>query len=55
MGWYGLDLSGSGQGPVERALVNTVINFRLPYNVGNFLCGSETAGFSGRTKFHIVS
>jgi hypothetical protein len=29
-GWYGLDLSGSGEGPVDTALVNTVMNLRVP-------------------------
>jgi hypothetical protein len=29
-----------------RALVNTVMNLRVPYNVEKFLSGSATGGFS---------
>jgi len=36
MGRCGLDTSGSGYGPVM-ALVNTVMNLRDPYKVGNLL------------------
>ena len=31
-----------------RALVNAVMNLRVPYNAGNFLTSSEPAGFSTR-------
>jgi hypothetical protein len=30
MEWYGLDSSGSGWEPVERAVVNTVMNLWVP-------------------------
>jgi hypothetical protein len=32
-----------------KALVNTVMNLRVPYNVGNFLNGCSTGGFSRRS------
>jgi hypothetical protein len=37
MRWYGLDSSGSGYEPVGEALVNTVMNLRVPQNAGKFL------------------
>jgi hypothetical protein len=38
-----------------RALVNTVINLRVPYNFGNFLSSCTTGGFSTRAQLHGVS
>jgi hypothetical protein len=38
-----------------RALVNAVINLRVPYNVGNFLTGCKPVRFSRRTLMHGVS
>jgi hypothetical protein len=38
-----------------RALVTTVMNLRVPYNVGKFLSGSATGGFSRMAQFHGVS
>jgi hypothetical protein len=38
-----------------RALVNTVMNFRDPQNVGKFLSSCTTGGFSRRTQLHGVS
>ena len=38
-----------------RALVNTVMNLRFPYNAGNFLSSLEHFSFSGRTLLHGVS
>jgi hypothetical protein len=37
-----------------RALVNTVMNLRVPYNVGKFLSSSATGGFSTRARLHGV-
>jgi hypothetical protein len=37
-----------------RALVNTVMNFRVPQNVGKFLNGCATGGFSRRAQLHGV-
>ena len=36
-------------------LVNVVINFRVPYNVGNFLTSRGPASFSERSLLHAVS
>jgi len=36
------------------ALVNAVMNFRVPQNAGNFLTSRGTVSFSGRTLLHIV-
>jgi hypothetical protein len=38
-----------------RALVNTVMNLRVPQNVGKFLSSCATGGFSRRTQTHGVS
>jgi hypothetical protein len=33
----------------RRALVNAVMNYRVPYNAGNFLTSREPVSFSRRT------
>jgi hypothetical protein len=38
-----------------RALVNAVINLRVPQNAGNFLTSCEPVSFSRRTVLHGVS
>jgi hypothetical protein len=38
-----------------RALVKTILNLRVPYNVGKFLKSCTTGGISRRAHFHIVS
>jgi hypothetical protein len=38
-----------------RALVNAVINFGVPLNVGKFLSNCTTGGFSRRDQLHVVS
>jgi hypothetical protein len=38
-----------------RFLMNTVVNFRVPQNVGKFLSSWTTGGFSRRTQLHEVS
>jgi hypothetical protein len=38
-----------------RALVNAVMNLRVPYNAGNFLISLEPVSFSGRTLLCGVS
>jgi len=38
-----------------RALVNAVMNLRVPQNAGNFLTSLEPAGFSRRILLHGVS
>jgi hypothetical protein len=38
-----------------RALVNTLMNFRVPYNFGKFLSSCATGGFSRKAQLHGVS
>jgi hypothetical protein len=38
-----------------RALVNTVMNFRVPLNAGKFLSSYTNGGFSRRAQPHGVS
>jgi hypothetical protein len=35
-----------------RALVNMVMDLRVPYNAGKFLSSCTTGGFSRRTRLH---
>jgi hypothetical protein len=39
----------------QRALVNTVMNFRVPLNAGNLPSGCTTCGLSGGTQLQRVS
>jgi hypothetical protein len=53
MGWCGVDWIDLAQDMDQwRALVNTVMNRRVPENVGKFLSGCATGGFSRRTQLH---
>jgi hypothetical protein len=38
-----------------RAVVNAVMNLRVPQNAGNFLTSSQSVSFSRRTLLHGVS
>jgi hypothetical protein len=38
-----------------RVLFNTVINLRVPYNLGKFLSSCTSGGFSRRAQLHGVS
>jgi len=38
-----------------RALVNTLVNLRIPYNAGNFLSGCNTISSFNRSLLHGVS
>jgi hypothetical protein len=38
----------------RRALVNVVMNLRVPENAGNFLTSCQPVRFSGRTVLHGV-
>jgi hypothetical protein len=54
--WGGMDWIDLGQDWDQwRALVNTVMNHRIPENVRKFLSSCATGGFSRRTQFHGVS
>ena len=39
----------------RRALVNSVMNLRIPYNAGNFLSSVGRFSFSGRTMVYGVN
>jgi hypothetical protein len=54
-GGYGLDFDLDQDRDQWKALVNTVMDLRVPYNVVKFLSGSPTGGFCTRTKLHGVS
>jgi hypothetical protein len=49
MGWIGLIWLRIG---TRRALVNAVINLRVPSNAGNFLSSCIICGFSRKAQLH---
>jgi hypothetical protein len=56
IGWGGTDWIDVAQDRDQwRALVNTVMNLRVPINVGKFLSVCATGGFSRSTQLHGVS
>jgi hypothetical protein len=56
IGWSGADCIDVAQDRDQwRALVNTVMNLRFPYNAGQFLSSCTIGGFSRRTHLHKVT
>jgi hypothetical protein len=55
IGWGGVDWIDLAQDWDQwKALVNTVMNLRVPYNVGKLLSSCATGGFSRRAQLHGV-
>jgi hypothetical protein len=55
MGWGGMDWIDVAQNRDQwRAIVNTAISLRVPYNVGKFLSNCITGGFSRGAQLHGV-
>jgi hypothetical protein len=55
IGWGGMDWIDLAQDRDQcMALVNTLINLRVPQNVGEFLSGCATGGLSRRVQLHGV-
>jgi hypothetical protein len=51
IGWYGTDWIDVAQDrDKRRALVNTVMILRVPYNAGKFLSGCTIGSFAGRAQ-----
>jgi hypothetical protein len=56
IGWGGLDWIDLAQERDQwRAVVNTILNLRVPQGVGKFLSSCTTGGFSRRAQLHKVS
>jgi hypothetical protein len=49
IGWDGMDWIDLA---LDRALVNTVMNLRIPYNARKFLSSCRIGGFSRRVQLH---
>jgi hypothetical protein len=53
IGWDGMDWIDLDQNRDQwRALVNTVMNLRVPQNAGKFLSTCTSGGFSRRAQLH---
>jgi hypothetical protein len=56
IGWDVMDLVDMAQDRDQRkALVNTVLNLRVPQNAAKFFSRCPTGGFSRRAQLHEVS
>jgi hypothetical protein len=53
VGWGDVEWIGLAQ--VERALVNSVLNFRDPLNSGKLSSGLTSSGLSSSAQLHTVS
>jgi hypothetical protein len=55
-GWCGMGWTDLAWDRYQwRALVNTIMNIRVPYSVGKFLSSFTTGGFSSRAQLRGVS
>jgi hypothetical protein len=53
IGWDGMDRIDLAQDRDQwRALMNTVMNLRVPQNAGKFLSSCTTGSFSRRAQLH---
>jgi hypothetical protein len=53
IGWGGVDWIGIAQDKDKwRALVNVVMNLRVPYNAGKLSSGYIIGGLSSSSQFH---
>jgi hypothetical protein len=56
VGWSDVDWIGLAKDRNRwRALVNSVLNLRVPWNAGKLSSGLTSGGHSGSAQLHIVS